>query len=293
MTTQQATAQLSDVQDRVLDDVLVGMPYNSASQFHEYYGTRAAPERFGASCAWQSFAAGHAVAERTGVEADYLIDGRHVAAVYRDPECVTLLDPYLLHQRPPRLERAAAVDGEVRVTVDAYPLRVRADGSPAPARMRATWLLDDDSIRLDYVRYSPRRGHNVLSRSFTLRPDVRLAAVPPPAEWVRPLLVHPEQHSVSVRVVHPDTRRMAELILPLARAHGGAAAGASALVTKDNQGVVSAYGSAAFQRDAELVADAVQATEADVTAFLLEAAAIHRAVAPAGLELAAYSLEDE
>ncbi|MEV5592923.1 hypothetical protein [Streptomyces sp. NPDC052496] len=286
-------ALLTDVQNDVLDEVLVGVPYNSASQFHEYFGTRAAPPRFGLSCAWQSFAAGRMVAERTGVTAEYLIDGRHVAAVYRGPDHVVVLDPYLLHSEPLRLDRSAAADGAVRVVVDAYPYRVRADGTPAPGRVRATWTLDDDVIRLDYLRFSPRRGHNVASRSFVMRPGSRLETVPPPADWVRPLLVHPEQHSVSVRVLHPGTRQLAELILPLAGRPAGIAEDRSLLITKDNQGAVAAYGEAGFEQNLDVVADAVAAPRDDVIAFLLEAAAIHRAAAPAGLDLAPYSLEDE
>ncbi|MFJ2741491.1 hypothetical protein ACIO3O_17705 [Streptomyces sp. NPDC087440] len=284
---------LIDVQKDVLDEVLVGIPYNSASQFHEYFGTRAAPPRFGLSCAWQSFAAGRMVAERTGVTAEYLIDGRHVAAVYRGHDGVVILDPYLLHGEPLRLDRSAAVDGVVRVVVDAYPYRVRANGSTAPGRARATWTLDDDVIRLDYLRFSPRRGHNVASRSFTMRPESQLATVPPPADWIRPLLVHPEQHSVSVRVLHPATRQMAELILPLAGKPAGIAEDRALLITKDNQGAVATHGQAHFQRDLEVVADAVSAPQDEVIAFLLEAAAIHRAAAPAELNLAPYSLEDE
>jgi hypothetical protein len=286
-------ALLSDVQKEVLDEVLVGVPYNSASQFHEYFGTKAAPPRLGLSCAWQSFTAGRMVMERSGIPAEYLIDGRHVAAVYRQQDSLVILDPYLLHGEPLRLDRGAAVDGVVRTTVDAYPYRVKTDGTPAPSRVRATWDLGDDTIRLDYLRFSPRRGHNTASRSFLLRPDSRIDTVPPAADFVRRLLVHPEQHSVSIRVLHPVTRQMAELILPLAGRPAGVAEDGHLMLTKDNQGAVAQHGDARFQRDLEVVADAVSASRDDVVAFLLEAAAIHRAAAPAGLDLAPYSLEDE
>lgn len=284
---------LRDVQNEVLDEVLVTVPYNSASQFHDYFGTREVPPRFGASCAWQSFAAGRAVAERTGVKADYLIDGRHVAAVYREDSGLSVLDPYLLHGEPLRLARSTAEGSVVRVAVDAYPHRVRADGTPAPGKVRATWMLDDDSLRLDYIRFSPRRGHNVISRSFLLRPESRLDVVPPPADWVRPQLVHPEQHSVSVRALHPESRQLAELVLPLAQRPEGTLADVSALITKNNEGVVSCHGTKEFDRDLETVSDAVGAARADVVDVLLEGAALHRSAAPAGLELAPYSLEDE
>ncbi|MEU6627698.1 hypothetical protein ABZ905_05315 [Streptomyces parvus] len=277
----------------VLDEVLTTFPYNSASQFHEYFGSGPAPRGYGGSCAWQSFEAGRLVAERAGAEAEYWIDGRHVAAVYRDAGGMTLLDPYLLHCPPLRLERADAVDGEVRLAVDAYPFRIREDGSAAPSRVRVCWVPEDDSVRLDHLRFSPRRGHNVISRSFTLRRERQLTEVPPPAEWVRPQLLHPEQHSVSVRVVHPATRELAEIILPLAGRPTGVVSDTESMITKNNQGAVARHGARAFHRDSEVVADAVGSPRQDVVDFLLEAAALHLAAAPAGLETAAYSLEDE
>ncbi|MFI6645716.1 hypothetical protein [Streptomyces sp. NPDC050504] len=296
-------ALLAAAQEEVLDEVLFGIPYNSASPLHERFGTRAAPPCFGTSGARQAFAAGRMVAGRTGVAAEYPVDGRHVAAVYRGPDGVVVLDPYLLHSEPLRLDRSAAVAGAVRVSVDAYPYRVRADGTPAPSRVLATWTLDDDAVRLDYLRFSPRRGHDVVFRSFTVRPEPRPATVPPPADRVRPFLIHPERHSVSVRVLHPASRQMAALVLPLATRPAGVAADRALLITRDNQGTVATHGQARFQRDAEVVADAVRAQRDDVIAFLLEAAAIHRAAihraaihraaAPAGPDLAPYPLEDE
>ncbi|WP_438291938.1 hypothetical protein [Streptomyces sp. HUAS TT7] len=177
----------------------------------------------------------------------------------------------------------------VELAADAYPYRVRADGSPAPSRVCVRWRLDDDSIRLNYLRHSPRRGHNVISRSFLLRADQLLTSVPPDPDWVRPQLLHPEQHSLSVRVLHPASRQLAELVLPLTVRD----LTTSQLISKNNQGEVSRHGSRNFDRDSELVADAISVHPTDVYAFLLEAAALHRAAAPAGLELADYCLEDE
>ncbi|WP_354596902.1 hypothetical protein R1Y80_10515 [Streptomyces sp. JL1001] len=282
---------MQEVQRSVLAELLTSYPYNSASQLHEYFGGGPLPPSFGGSCAWQSFEAGRAVAERSGVESEYRIDGRHVAAVHRDAEGITILDPYLLHRLPLRLERADAVDSTVSLTAEAYPLRVRADGSPAPSRVRVRWNLDDDSVGLNYLRFSPRRGHQVISRSFLMRADQVLTEAPPAADRVRPLLLHPEQHSVSVRVLHPDTRQLAELVLPLAGQ--GQRIDAQSLITKDNQGAVARRGTRAFDRDREVVADAVGAPVQDVESALLEAAELHRGAAPAALDLADYSLEDE
>ncbi|MEU7582080.1 hypothetical protein AB0B50_31345 [Streptomyces sp. NPDC041068] len=279
------------MQRSVLADLLTSYPYNSASQLHEYFGDGPLPTSYGASCAWQSFEAGRLVAEHSGVEAEFRIDGRHVAALYRDTDGITVLDPYLLHRLPLRLERADAVDGAVSLTADAYPLRSRADGTPVPSKVRVRWRLDDDSVSLSYVRFSPRRGHNIVSRSFVMRPEQVLAQTPPPPHTVRPQLLHPEQHSVSVRVVHPGTQQLAELVLPLAGRK--LRLDTRSMISKDNQGAVSRQGSRGFDRNREMVADAVGVPPQDVEGVLLKAAALHHMASPADLELAAYSLEDE
>ncbi|MGP4051920.1 hypothetical protein [Streptomyces sp. 2A115] len=278
-------------QRAVLAELLTSYPYNSASQIHEYFGVGPVPFSYGGSCAWQSFEAARMVNDRAGVQPEYRIDGRHVALVYRDDDGLTVLDPYLMHGVPLRLERDDAVNGEVSVAVDAFPHRVRRDGSPAPASVRARWQLDDDTVSLAYLRFSPRRNHRVISRSFLMRPDRLLMQAPPAPEWVRPQLLHSEQHSVSIRVVHPGSRELAEVVMPLAGRRSRA--GAERFISKDNQGSVARYGSREFGRDREVVADAVGMPGADIEDFLLEAAALHRAAAPAGLELADYSLEDE
>ncbi|KOU35896.1 hypothetical protein [Streptomyces sp. WM6378] len=280
---------LRGIEDLVLDEVLVSFPYNSGSQLHEYFGTGRVPRAFGGSCVWQSFETGCLVSDMAGRSVTYRIDGRHVAVVHRHADGITVLDPYLLHVHPLRLDRADARAGVVDLAADAYPYRARADGSPAPSGVRVRWRLDDDSIRLNYLRFSPRRGHNVISRSFLLRTDRLLTTVPPAPDWIRPRLLHPEQHSVSVRVLHPTSRRLAELVLPLAAPD----LTTNQLISKNNQGEVSRHGTAGFGRDSELVADAISVHPTDVYEFLLEAAALHRAAAPAGLELADYCLEDE
>lgn len=107
------SSSLRAVQRPVLAELLTSYPYNSASQLREYFGDGPLPSSYGGSCAWQSFEAGRSVAERSGAEAEYRIDGRHVAAVYRDADGITILDPYLMHCLPLRLERADAVDGDI------------------------------------------------------------------------------------------------------------------------------------------------------------------------------------
>jgi hypothetical protein len=284
--------QTAEARRAVLEQVLTGVPYNSASQFHQHFGTREIPLRVGVSCALQSFEAGRLVESQTGVKASYLPDGRHVAAVYYGQNQLTVLDPYLMHREPLLLELADEHEGVISVTAEAYPIRTRKDGTPAPAKVRARWLPAEDEIRLEYVRFSPRRGHNIVSRAFTLRGDRALSIVPPPPEVIRPLLTHPEQNNLSIRAVVEDAG-LREVVLPLTGRSPGEPVNQNRLLTKDNNGAVSRAGTAGFTRDLELVAGSVRWSPGEVVEFLREAAAIYDRVAPAGLQLPDYSDEDE
>ncbi|GAA4909314.1 hypothetical protein ACFPM3_11960 [Streptomyces coeruleoprunus] len=284
---------------RVFQDVhtkvLTQVPYNSAAQYHLHYGEGTSPERFGTACAWQTFTAGEEVARRTGVRAEYRVGGRHVCALYDDGETLTVLDPYLMHRAPLRLSRAdaaASPDGTVRTDADAYPLRRRPDGSPAPSTLRAVWRPADGLLRFQYLRHSPRLGETVTHRAYTMRPGDTVTQLPVPAPLVRQLLLHPEQNNLSLRAVHPGDDALTEVALPFSGRPRGTLADPRALIARDNQGAVSRWGSAAFDRELERVAEAVRAGRQDVVDHLVGAAALWDAAAPAGIEVPDYSLED-
>ncbi|MFJ6793262.1 hypothetical protein [Streptomyces sp. NPDC091268] len=275
-----------------LTEVLAQVPYNSAAQYHLHYGAGSSPQRFGTACAWQTFDAGERVARRTGAEPEYRVGGRHVCALYDDGETLSVLDPYLLHRTPLRLSRAAAVDGTVRAESEAYPLRRRADGSPAPSLLRAQWRPTDGVLRLRYLRHSPRLGEYVMHRAYTMRPGDTVPELPVPAPLVRALLLHPEQNNLSVRAVHPGDDGLTEVALPFSGRPRGALADSGALIARDNQGVVSRWGSTAFAAELARLAEALRADRNEVVEHLLGAAALYDAAAPTGLAVPDYSLED-
>lgn len=278
-----------------LTEVLTQVPYNSAAQYHRHYGSGTSPERFGTACAWQTFDAGERVVRRTGATAEYRVGGRHVCALYDDGETLTVLDPYLMHRTPLRLSRTAGADtpdGTVRAESDAYPLRRRPDGSPVPSLLRARWKPADGVLHLQYLRYSPRLGEQVTHRAYTMRPGDTVTELPVPAPLVRALLLHPEQNNLSIRAVHPGDDSLAEVALPFPGRPRGGLADRTALIARDNQGVVSRWGTPAFERELARLAEALAADAHDVTDHLLGAAALYDAAAPAELAIADYSLED-
>jgi hypothetical protein len=275
-----------------LHQTLVDVPYNSAQQFLEHFGGQQVDVRLGVSCVHQTVHSAELVQRKTGVSATLLRDGRHVAAYYREGDCLAVLDPYLLPNTPLLLDARDAQDGQAVVSVDAYPIRQSQDnpGGTEPSRLRATWHIEAHTLQLDYLRYSPRRGHRYLHRSFGFNLGQH-AVYPTPKATLSEVLLHPEQNNLSVRVLHPTHRTLSEVIYPLACLPEGVKA--SSLVSKNNQGQVSRFGEPGFNEDIAAVADALGQPRAVIEALLLQAAEVYRSVAPADRALAAYSLENE
>ncbi len=273
-----------------LHKTLVEVPYNSACQFLEHFGGEQTKVHLGVSCVHQTVHSVELVRRKTGVGATLLRDGRHVAAYYREGNQLAVLDPYLLPSAPLLLDARDAKEGQAVVGVAAYPMRRMPDGSIEPSRLRATWDIAADTLQLDYLRHSPRRGHRYLHRSFGFN-LAQHAVFPTPATLLNDVLLHPEQNNLSVRVLHPRHLALSEVIYPLACLPEGVKA--SSLVSKNNQGQISRHGQTGFDEDIAAVAEVLGEPRDAIEALLLRAAEVYRSVAPVDRVLPTYSLENE
>lgn len=283
---------LLEIETAALAGVVDDLPYSSTSQFHEYFGESPVPAAYGVSCAFQSFEAGRRLASLGGPEVAYLVDGRHVAAVVRRDDGLDVLDPYLMHREPLRLRlEDAGPNGSVVAAVPALPVRLAADGTPRPSRVRATWNPRRGRLRLEYIRFKPAQDRYAVSRLFTLDTERELRVVPPPADVVRPLLLHPEQNNLSIRAV--DGAEVREVVYPLTGPRAQGAPSERGLLVRDNQGAVTWAGEAGFDDSLAALARSIGSTVYDVVQVVLTGARIHRRVAPPDLDLPAYQAVDE
>jgi hypothetical protein len=128
---------------------------------------------------------------------------------------------------------------------------------------------------------------------FTLDTEKELRAVPPPADVVRPLLLHPEQNNLSIRVVDAETLAVREIVFPLTGGARHRAPSKDGLLVRDNQGAVKAFGAPGFDAVLGDLARSLGSTAGDVVDFVLGGARIYRRVAPPDLELPEYQAVDE
>lgn len=275
-----------------LAHVLGSVPYNSATQFLEFFDERILASEWGMSCVRQSIRVDEYLQSIGGPKGIYIRNGRHVASIYSDKDGIVVLDPYLLHKTPLVLNYEDRIGDYIEASVPAYPVRVDDEGLERWGRMRAVLNVEKRILQLDYTRFSPRRQQNYLYRSFGLGID-EVAIFPSPLPVARARLVHPEQNNLSVRVLDLPRQTLCEVILPLCGVTTERPATEDQLISRDNQGRVNTADAPGFGEDLANVARVVGVSKQEIVDLLLHTSRVYSKVAPDDRVLAPYPLMNE
>ena len=275
-----------------LTTTLGSLPYNSATQFLEFFDDQMLASDWGMSCVRQSVWVDEHLQSIGGSKGVYIRSGRHVASIYAYSQGMVVLDPYLLHRAPLVLNLRERLDDCVESFIPAYPVRVDTSGTARWGKLRAVWNVEKRTLQLDYIRFSPRRQQNYLYRTFSLSLD-EIAIFPSVPEIARARLVHPEQNNLSVRSLNLSQQALSEVILPLSDVTRDRPALQAQLISRDNQGRVRVFGSSGFVEDLASVAEVVGVEPRHVVDLLLHTSRVYANVAPGDRVLAPYSLVNE
>lgn len=275
-----------------LTHTLGSVPYNSATQFLEFFDEKILAPTWGMSCVRQSVRADEYLQSIGGPKGIYIRNGRHVASIYPDKHGIVVLDPYLLHKAPLVLNYEDRIGDCIEASVPAYPVRIDDEGLARWGKMRAVLNVEKRTLQLDYTRFSPRRQQNYLYRSFGLSLD-EVAIFPSPLPVAHAQLVHPEQNNLSVRVLDLPRQALCEIILPLCGVTTEQPATEDQLISRDNQGRVSTAGAPGFDEDLVNVARVVGVSAHEVVDLLLHTSRVYSKVAPDDRVLAPYPLMRE
>jgi hypothetical protein len=278
---------MSDEQLRsIYREVLLTTPYNSVSQHYEFLAHELPDPRFGATCCYQSVKVGTVLKSHGYRDVFYLRDHRHALAICQIGAESYLFDPYLLHTDPINLtEVADHPDGKA---YSAYPFRVTTAGEVKPSRLRVRYDPKKKVVSEEYFRYSLSRGKYTLSRYFKMRLDQPVYELPPAADIV-PLLFHPEQNNLSIRVVIPAEKAVTDLIYPICYHHGDPFISAARLIIRDNAGgIIPTTDRQRFSHELSRMAEAAGVLPGELTAFILRGVAIYEEHAPKQIPYAAF-----
>lgn len=284
----------ADPYSTALESILREMPYNSAMAYHRAYGTEQPHDRLGAACILQSIEVA-ARAHSAGAPAPILLtDDRHVATIFDDPELgIVVLDPYLLHLRPVIFPRSEVNTGRSTAEVAAAPVRTSARGLVRTGKLKARYVGTNDGflIRLSTTKFSPTLGRYSLARHFTLRSSA-LFNRDRFTQNLHGLLTHPEQTSVSVRAVAPDTGLTAEAILPL-QGYAQREFTYDDIWLRNGQGAMSRIDSADAGGVWASLESMVHTDRKEIADHLIGAARIYQSIADPHEDVAPYSTTSE
>lgn len=281
-----------DIYAHALEQTLLSVPYNSATQYHRYFGDGPADPRLGAACIIQTTDVAERAVALGAPEPVFLQDMRHVGAVFHHDGEIVVLDPYLLHREPIRFTREQVESGEASINVPAAPTRRDRTGALRDGRLHARYKKNRNGyvIRLDYSKYSPAKDQYVLSRHFSLRSD-EFFDLQEFTTDMRALLTHPEQTSVSIRAVLPGMTRTAEAIIPL-RGFAQRTFTTDDIWLRTGEGTVSRNSESASLAVWAELEDSLGLPRTDIADHLVGAAEIYQRIADPEQELEPYSLEN-
>jgi hypothetical protein len=272
---------------RIHQSVLHGTPYNSISQFYEYYAGTTPDAKFGSSCGFQALEVGRRL-RLEGVESvRFLVDGRHAATVCEHEGRTYLFDPYLLHLEP--IDLTAIAESGTSLELSAYPFVELADGSRKPSLLRARYSRSAATVSLEYLRPDPSTGRYQLSRYFRLSLASAITEAPS-ADAIRSMLYHAEQNNLSVRVIDPEDGTIRDLVYPICYYHGDPEILASRLLVRRSDGaIIEAHDRKRFDGEVARMASTIGVSVDELLAFVLDGVAIYERHAPETIPYAPYN----
>lgn len=196
-----------------LTATVIGMPYSSCTPLLRAFHETAPAEKFGDVCVQQLFQVTDRIAVRTGISFTYLRDGRHLTGVAKVHGTVVVIDPYLSHLEPiVFLDKSD--EEEITVRVPAAPFTEDQNGELRVGFVEATWLPVKDQLHIAQIKWSASERTYRVSREFSLSSSNSVDRALTGFDY-RPFLFHPEQTSLSVRYIDPDSLAYLEARLPL------------------------------------------------------------------------------
>lgn len=150
---------------------------------------------------------------RTGIPFTYLRDGRHLTGVANVHGTMVVIDPYLSHLEPiVFLEKSDQEETTVRVP--AAPFVEDHKGELRVGFVEATWLPAKGLLHIAQIKWSGSKRTYQVSRKFSLSFSNSVDRALTGFDY-RPFLFHPEQTSLSVRYIDPNSLAYLEARLPL------------------------------------------------------------------------------
>jgi hypothetical protein len=267
--------------DKVLQDSLYRMPYSSVTPFYLLLTAHVPDPRFGNACVWQSKAVADDLIARGLTDVRFLNDRRHLATVARCNGELYLFDPYLLHRNAINLSEVLREGANQ--TYRAFPICKDAHGQRKDGVLEVQPSSDRREVTLRYRQFAVAEDRYLLRHRFTFSVGATLERFPS-LEDIRHrlsgLLFHPEQTTLSVRVLNRKRGSISQVFYPVAQYHGDPSILPDRLRVDVSDGWTASFGTTAFRREVSRMSDEMGCSPSDLIDFLLGGVSLYERNAP-------------
>ena len=253
---------------------VLGYPYNSITPVYHIAGESVDPA-FGDNCIWQAEAIKARIEALGCLDAYYVNDNRHHAAVAMNGANVYYFDPYLMHIHPIILANVLASEGR-SMDFPAYPVINQKMSS-----LTVTFTHSDSSFRVKKTRYDYAKGFQCIS-TFNLDLKCRKTGRPHPSDQT--IAFAAEQNSLSIRFLDKETGTLTHLVYPIAETHPYKLVTCSKLYTKNNFGYVSHKGEIGYSDEMSAVSGNFGLPISEIEDFVMHGVELYERFAPKDIQ---------
>lgn len=270
----------------IYEDFILNVPYSSVSQLYKYLENMDVPMNLGVPCALQSFDLGVRF-KNNGFKYWYIRDNRHGAVIVEIENVKYYFDPYLLHSE---IIDISKIDGMGFVSFNAYPVRMSSDKKQIPSMLKVRYDSKNARLISIYNQFEPGENKYKLSRKFRFDMNFRAWNFPPPEEVI-PLFFHPEQTTISMRVLCKSDRKLYNIIYPICWYHGDKKQDPQNIKLKLNDGEVIDFSSPRFKFYISKIATNVGVSDKELIDFIMGGVFTYEKHSPSKINFHKYELE--
>jgi hypothetical protein len=259
----------------IYKELLYNIPYNSVTHLYIYLAGKKVPSNYGMPCVLQLDELMRRFT-KAGFSYTIYVDQRHATIVVPIEGELYLFDPYLLHSEPVCLSKCE--DGKY-YSFEAFPYRIDKEGRKISSQYRVQINRQDALLKTKYAQYQEKDDKFLSIRSFRFDMKTPIPGLPK-AEVMVPQFFHPEQTTLSCRVLCKSDSKIYQVIYPICWYFRSGMHNKSNLLIKLNNGEMINPSSPRFQFYLEKVAFNMDLTQGDIIDFILEGVNVYEKYAP-------------
>lgn len=267
----------------IYKDILYHVPYNSISQLYIYLKKIDVPLSFGLPCALQLKELTRRFNE-AGFSYTGHVNHRHGTIIVPIEGREYLFDPYLLHSEPVCL---SSLEDNKHYSFKAFPYRKDKEGRTIPSQFRLQVSRKNETLNTRYAQFQVENDKFLLVRRFRFDLSQTVMKLPSPSKII-PYFFHPEQTTLSIRVLCKSDSKMYQLIYPICWYFRSGMHSPTNIFIKLNSGETITSSRSDYRFFLQKIADNIGLSKNDIIDFIMGGVSLYEKFAPKEIKFQKY-----